>query len=152
MYKQFLKPLAFKLAPENAHHLTLKGLKLVLAIPFLAQLFRWYHRIEDKRLERNVFGLRFKNPVGLAAGFDKDGQHFRSMSSLGFGFIEVGTVTPRGQAGNPQPRLFRLAQDDALINRLGFNNEGVSALVERLKKGKPEGLILGGNIGKNKDT
>ena len=97
-------------------------------------------------------GLRFSNPVGLAAGFDKDGKYFREMAELGFGFIEIGTVTPKGQIGNPQPRLFRLPEDQGLINRMGFNNEGVDALVERLKQGKPEGVIIGGNIGKNKVT
>ncbi len=111
-----------------------------------------YYTIDDTRLEREVLGLRFRNPVGLAAGFDKDGKYFRLMETLGFGFVELGTVTPKPQAGNPQPRLFRLPKDEALINRMGFNNDGVDALVERLKKDKPENLIIGGNIGKNKVT
>jgi dihydroorotate dehydrogenase len=115
-------------------------------------MFKMAFSVKDSRLEREVFGLKFPNPVGLAAGFDKDGKHFRAMSALGFGFIEVGTVTPKGQEGNPQPRLFRLPADEALINRMGFNNEGVTALVDRLKGGKPKGLIIGGNIGKNKLT
>lgn len=152
MYKLFFKPLAFLFPPEKAHHLTLIGLKLILAVPVLSNLFRNYFTVEDKRLERTVFGLTFKNPVGLAAGFDKDGQHYQAMAALGFGFIELGTVTPVGQAGNPQPRLFRLPADEALINRMGFNNEGVDALVERLKEGQPHRLIIGGNIGKNKNT
>lgn len=97
-------------------------------------------------------GLKFKNPIGLAAGFDKDGKAYEELASFGFGFIEVGTVTPRPQPGNPQPRLFRLPADKALINRMGFNNKGVDALVERLRKRKPGDLIIGGNIGKNKDT
>jgi len=98
-------------------------------------------------------GLHFDNPVGLAAGFDKDGKFFHSMAALGFGFIELGTVTPKGQGGNPQPRLFRLPKDEGLINRMGFNNDGVGLLVERLKKkGKPRNVIVGGNIGKNKVT
>ena len=101
---------------------------------------------------RLVLGLHFPNPVGLAAGFDKDGKHLHAMAALGFGFIEVGTVTPRPQAGNPRPRLFRLPADAALINRMGFNNEGVEALVQRLQQPRPAGLIIGGNIGKNKDT
>ncbi len=108
--------------------------------------------IKDPRLEREVFGLKFANPVGLAAGFDKDGKYYRAMSSMGFGFLELGTVTPLPQDGNAQPRLFRLPQDEGIINRMGFNNEGVHALVERLKKGKPENVIIGGNIGKNKIT
>jgi len=107
---------------------------------------------QRKSLQRQCFGLHFSNPVGLAAGFDKDGRFFDAMSHLGFGFIEIGTVTPRPQIGNPQPRLFRLPKDNALINRMGFNNEGVEAMVSRLKGKRPKGLIVGGNIGKNKDT
>lgn len=152
MYKHILKPLVFLFSPERAHHLTLKLLSFGLAIPGLGQLIRSSFRYETPALERELFGLHFKNPVGLAAGFDKDGKYFRLMDALGFGFIELGTVTPKGQAGNPKPRLFRLPADEALINRMGFNNDGVEALIQRLKKGKPEGLIIGGNIGKNKVT
>jgi len=152
VYKILLKPLFFLLPPERAHHLTLFLLKLVLALPLIGGWFRRLYRVRDARLQRQVFGLTFPNPVGLAAGFDKDGKHFRAMQALGFGFIELGTVTPRPQSGNPQPRLFRLPQDEALINRMGFNNAGVEALVEQLKRGRPEGLIIGGNIGKNKTT
>ena len=153
MYRYLLKPFFFLLPPERAHHLTLFLLQMLLAIPGLGGLFRAWHRVRDPRLQRQYFGLTFPNPVGLAAGFDKDGRHFRAMSALGFGFIEIGTVTPRGQAGNPQPRLFRLPPDGALLNRMGFNNEGVDALVRRLRHGKrPPGLIIGGNIGKNKAT
>ncbi|MEM1319123.1 MAG: quinone-dependent dihydroorotate dehydrogenase [Bacteroidota bacterium] len=152
MYKFLLKPLFFLLPPERAHHLTLFFLKLTLAIPIVGQLFRSFYRVEDPRLHRQLLGLDFPNPVGLAAGFDKDGKYFRAMSSLGFGFIELGTVTPKGQVGNPQPRLFRLPEDNGLINRMGFNNEGVEALVHRLQTQRPEGLIIGGNIGKNKVT
>jgi len=108
--------------------------------------------LKDERLHREVFGLKFENPVGLAAGFDKDGKYYKAMSSMGFGFLELGTVTPQPQVGNPQPRLFRLPQDEGIINRMGFNNEGVHALEERLKKGKPKNVIIGGNIGKNKIT
>jgi len=152
MYKYILKPLFFRFSPERAHHLTLWLLRLGLAIPGVGQLIRSSFRYETPALERELFGLQFKNPVGLAAGFDKDGKYFRLMDALGFGFIELGTVTPKGQAGNPKPRLFRLPADEALINRMGFNNDGVEALVKRLKKGKPKGLIIGGNIGKNKAT
>ena len=152
MYKNILKPFLFQMAPEKAHHLTVALLKLVLSIPVINQIFRSAYRLEDSTLNRELMGLQFKNPVGLAAGFDKDGKYFRPMTALGFGFIEVGTVTPKGQAGNPQPRLFRLPQDEALINRMGFNNEGVEALVSRLQAGKPKGVIIGGNIGKNKLT
>ena len=137
---------------EKAHHLTIRLLKITLSIPIVSFLFKKSMELKDDRLKREVFGLTFQNPVGLAAGFDKDGKSYHAMSSMGFGFIELGTVTPKPQDGNPQPRLFRLKKDDGIINRMGFNNEGVHALVERLKKGKPEGVIIGGNIGKNKVT
>jgi dihydroorotate dehydrogenase len=152
VYKTLLKPLFFLLPPERAHQLTLFLLKLVLAVPGVGFLFRRQYDVRDARLERELFGLTFPNPVGLAAGFDKDGRHYRAMAALGFGFVEVGTVTPRPQAGNPKPRLFRLPQDGALINRMGFNNEGVQALAARLKRRKPDGILIGGNIGKNKST
>jgi len=152
VYKTFLKPLLFLLPPEKAHHLTIFLLKFTLAIPLLSSIFRSLYQVKDERLKRNLFGLTFENPVGLAAGFDKEGKYYRAMSSLGFGFIEVGTVTPKGQAGNPQPRLFRLPQDEGLINRMGFNNEGMEALAERLSQKRPKNLIIGGNIGKNKVT
>ena len=148
-----LKSALFRLAPERAHHLTVRGLAATLATPGLSRIFRNRYRLEDERLARTVFGIRFPNPVGLAAGFDKDGKYYHPMASLGFGFLELGTVTPRAQEGNPRPRLFRLPEDGALINRMGFNNEGVEALCQRLLRfGRPPGVILGGNIGKNKDT
>jgi dihydroorotate dehydrogenase len=150
---QLLKPALFQLAPERAHHLTVSGLAATLAIPGVSHAFRATYRLEDPALKRKVFGLPFPNPVGLAAGFDKDGKYYHHMASLGFGFLELGTVTPRPQAGNPQPRLFRLPKDRALINRMGFNNEGVDALAGRLlRHGRPGKTILGGNIGKNKTT
>ncbi|WP_020536684.1 quinone-dependent dihydroorotate dehydrogenase [Lewinella cohaerens] len=152
LYTKLLKPLLFRLAPEQAHHLTVKLLETSLMIPGVSAIMRNQYHLVDTRLRRQCFGIDFPNPVGLAAGFDKDGRYFHAMSNLGFGFIEIGTVTPRPQGGNPQPRLFRLPKDKALINRMGFNNEGVDALVERLKKGRPEGVVIGGNIGKNKDT
>jgi dihydroorotate dehydrogenase len=152
VYKLFIKPLFFLLPPEKAHYLTIFLLKLTLAIPVVNSIFKSLYKVKDDRLKRNLFGLTFENPVGLAAGFDKEGKYYEAMSSLGFGFIEVGTVTPKGQPGNPQPRLFRLPKDQALINRMGFNNEGMDALAERLKKKRPKNLIIGGNIGKNKAT
>ena len=151
MYK-LLKPLLFLLPAEKAHYFTVDLLKFTLGIPIVGSLFRSFYSVKDERLKRKVFGLEFENPVGLAAGFDKDGKAYKAMSALGFGFIEVGTVTPKPQDGNPQPRLFRLPEDNGLINRMGFNNAGVEAMVERLKKGKPKGVIIGGNIGKNKLT
>ncbi len=150
---QLLKPVLFRIAPERAHHLTVSGLAATLATPGVSHLFRKQYELSDDRLRRRVFGIDFPNPVGLAAGFDKDGKYYHGMASLGFGFLELGTVTPRPQAGNPRPRLFRLPQDGALINRMGFNNEGVEALCQRLLKfGRPGDTILGGNIGKNKTT
>ena len=152
MYR-LLKPLLFRLAPERAHHLTVQGLATVLNVPGISTLFRRQYALEDPDLRRSVLGLPFPNPVGLAAGFDKDGKYYKNMASLGFGFLELGTVTPRPQAGNAKPRLYRLPTDRALINRMGFNNEGVEALARNLlRDGRPGHAILGGNIGKNKDT
>ncbi|MEM8586042.1 MAG: quinone-dependent dihydroorotate dehydrogenase [Bacteroidota bacterium] len=153
MIYQLAKPLLFSMAPEKAHDFTVGALKTTLATPVLGSGFRSAFKLEDARLERELFGLKFPNPVGLAAGFDKDGKYYHQMAALGFGFVELGTVTPRPQSGNPRPRLFRLPTDRALINRMGFNNEGVDALAKRLEKyGRPGQIILGGNIGKNKDT
>lgn len=152
MYKSFLKPFLFRLDPEEAHYKTVNLFKTALALPFGKSIVKNLYTFESKSLEREVFGLHFKNPVGLAAGFDKDGKFYQQMAKLGFGFIEIGTVTPKPQGGNPKPRLFRLPKDEALINRMGFNNDGVDAMVERLKNGKPAGVIIGGNIGKNKIT
>ena len=152
MYKTILKPLLFNVDPERAHHLTVSLFRTALKVPFAASIFNGLYGFQSPKLERKVFGLKFKNPVGLAAGFDKDGKYHKEMSKLGFGFIEIGTVTPLPQGGNPQPRLFRLKQDEALINRMGFNNDGVDAMVERLKSHRPKDVVLGGNIGKNKVT
>ncbi len=152
LYKLLLKPLFFLLPPERAHYLTLTLFRILLAIPLVGWLVRKAYAVNDPKLEREVFGLKFKNPIGLAAGFDKDGNAFPTMAALGFGFVEVGTVTPQPQAGNPKPRLFRLPKDEALINRMGFNNAGVAALAQRLQGKRPKGLIIGGNIGKNKVT
>ena len=149
---RFLKPFLFLLDAEKAHHLTLNLFKFALSLPFGRAIFRKLYQIQDPKLKRELFGLVFENPVGLAAGFDKDGKHVSAMQNLGFGFIEIGTVTPKGQIGNPQPRLFRLPKDEALINRMGFNNEGVEALVSRIKDKDWGNLIIGGNIGKNKTT
>ena len=146
MYKSLIRPILFKFDPEKVHYFTFSILKnfTVLARIFLPK------PIEDPRLEREVFGLKFKNPVGLAAGFDKDAKMFQELSDLGFGFIEIGTLTPKAQHGNPKKRLFRLIEDSAIINRMGFNNGGVDAAVERLKNKK--NVLIGGNIGKNKVT
>ncbi len=152
MYNLLIKPILFLFTPERAHHITLTLFNILLSIPLVGSLVKSFYRVEDKKLERQLFGLTFPNPVGLAAGFDKDGKHYKTMAALGFGFVEVGTVTPKGQVGNPQPRLFRLKSDEALINRMGFNNDGMQALVDRMKKGRLQNIVIGGNIGKNKTT
>ena len=151
MYKSLLKPLLFLKNPESAHHFTFGLTKFSFNLPVVGSILKGIYSFENPKLEREVFGLKFKNPVGLAAGFDKDAKLIDEMAMLGFGFIEIGTLTPKPQEGNPLPRLFRLPQDEALINRMGFNNGGVSAAVERLKKRKSS-VIVGGNIGKNKVT
>ncbi|MFD0933491.1 quinone-dependent dihydroorotate dehydrogenase [Psychroflexus salinarum] len=150
MYKQIIRPLLFQFDPESVHHFSFKSLRFAHQVPGIPQFLRSKFTIEDKRLEREVFGLKFKNPVGLAAGFDKNAGLFKELSSLGFGFIEIGTVTPKAQSGNPKKRLFRLMEDSAIINRMGFNNKGVDEAVKRLKKNTD--VIIGGNIGKNKVT
>ncbi|MGZ5262372.1 MAG: quinone-dependent dihydroorotate dehydrogenase [Kaistella sp.] len=146
MYKSLIRPILFEFDPEEVHYFTFSLLK---NFGFLTKIF-FPKPLEDLRLEREVFGLKFKNPVGLAAGFDKDAKMFSELSDLGFGFIEIGTLTPKPQDGNPKKRLFRLKEDSAIINRMGFNNGGVDEAVERLKKNK--NVLIGGNIGKNKVT
>src|ERR1035437_1603525 len=148
MYKLLIRPILFLFLPEISHHIVVALLK----IPFVPFLLGLIYKYEDARLEKNVLGLKFPNPVGLAAGFDKDATFFDEIAGCGFGFIEVGTVTPKPQPGNDKPRLFRLKEDEALINRMGFNNDGVEAMVERLKRRKNFKVIIGGNIGKNKIT
>lgn len=151
MYKLLLRPLFFLFDPEKIHHFTFSLIKFTSIIPGFSVLFRSLYVIEDKRLERKLFGLTFKNPVGLAAGFDKNAVLYNELANFGFGFIEIGTVTPKGQAGNPKKRLFRLKDDQGIINRMGFNNEGLDAAITQLKKNKGK-LIIGGNIGKNTNT
>ena len=151
MYKAIIRPLFFCFDPEKIHHFAFKSLKVLNAIPGFSRLSRVLYKVNDPRLKRTVFGLEFDNPVGLAAGFDKEAKLYDELANLGFGFIEIGTLTPKGQEGNPKPRLFRLPQDSALVNRMGFNNEGVEAAVTRLKKRKTK-VLIGGNIGKNKIT
>ena len=152
LYHSFIKPYMFGLDAEKAHYKTVSLFRFALKMPFGKSIIKSLYNFQSPKLERKLFGLTFKNPVGLAAGFDKDGKFYKEMSNLGFGFIEIGTVTPKPQDGNPKPRLFRLKEDEGLINRMGFNNDGVDAMVERLKKFKPKDVILGGNIGKNKVT
>jgi len=151
MYKTLIRPILFLFPPEFIHHITFKTLKILFKIPGIFSLVKAQFSVTDKNLERNLFGLTFKNPVGLAAGFDKNAVLFDELAAFGFGFVEIGTVTPKPQPGNPKPRLFRLKKDQALINRMGFNNDGVEAIAERLKHRKTD-IIIGGNIGKNKVT
>lgn len=150
MYKVFIKPILFLFDPEWVHHTVFSTLKLIHRIPGMGNLIKGFYQVKDQRLERKLFGLTFPNPVGLAAGFDKDAKLYKELSNFGFGFIEIGTLTPKPQPGNPKKRLFRLPEDGGLINRMGFNNEGVEAAIERLKRNK--GILIGGNIGKNKLT
>lgn len=154
MYR-LVKPIFFKFDPESVHHFVVKRLKWFNDVfPLGKTIIRGSFDVKIKGLEREVFGIKFKNPVGLAAGFDKNGEYVEPLSNLGFGFIEVGTVTPMPQPGNDKPRMFRLPVDEALINRMGFNNKGVDVMAERLRllKDKHPDIVVGGNIGKNKTT
>ena len=150
MYNKLLKPFLFLFDPEAVHHFVFYFIKIFNKIPFVRLILRSIFLINNPKLKRKILGIDFPNPVGLAAGFDKDAKLFNELSNFGFGFIEVGTVTPLNQNGNPKKRLFRLVSDDALINRMGFNNKGVDSLINRLKKRKD--VIVGVNIGKNKST
>ena len=151
MYKSLLRPFFFSFDPEKIHHFTFSLVKVTSKIPGMASLYRRLYTIEDPKLERKLFGLTFKNPVGLAAGFDKNAVLYNELANFGFGFIEIGTVTPKGQEGNPKKRLFRLKDDQGIINRMGFNNQGLEQAIVQLKKNKGK-LIIGGNIGKNTQT
>ena len=148
MYKSLIRPLLFSIDPEKVHYFTFALIRNLSKIPGVPKLLRALYLNKDPRLERTLFGLTFKNPVGLAAGFDKNAVLFNELADFGFGFVEIGTLTPKGQEGNPKQRLFRLKDDQGLINRMGFNNDGVAAAITHLKKNKKK-LIIGGNIGKN---
>jgi len=151
MYSTLIKPILFLFDPEKIHHFVFGILRFKGSLPGFKSILRLLFDYHHSQLQRTLFGLTFKNPVGLAAGFDKDAKLIDELACFGFGFIEIGTLTPKPQPGNEKPRLFRLPDDQALINRMGFNNEGVLAAVERLKKRKSD-VIVGGNIGKNKST
>ena len=150
MYR-FFRPFFFLFPPEAIHGFVAYLMRFVYCIPPLRALVRNMFTVKHPALEREFCGLKFSNPVGLAAGFDKNANLYRAFSTLGFSFIEIGTVTPKGQSGNPKPRSFRIVQDNALINRMGFNNKGVDAAVKQLKRKRPN-IVIGGNIGKNTDT
>jgi len=151
MLYRFFRPLFFVFPPEVMHHFVAGLMRFVSCIPPLRAMVRAMFVVKHPALEREFCGLKFANPVGLAAGFDKNATLYRAFSTLGFSFIEIGTVTPKGQPGNPKPRLFRIVQDEAMINRMGFNNLGVDAAVKQLKRKRPD-IIIGGNIGKNTAT
>ena len=151
MYKLFIRRFLFLFDPEKIHYVTFSLIRFLCKVPFFSAIFRAMYLIEDKRLERNLFGITFKNPVGLAAGFDKNAVLYNELANFGFGFIEIGTVTPKGQEGNPKKRLFRLKDDQGIINRMGFNNDGLETAIVQLKKNKGK-LVIGGNIGKNTQT
>ncbi len=150
MYKKVIQPLLFLFDPERVHYFTFSLIKILSAVPGMPWFFRVLYLVKHPKLEREVFGLKFPNPVGLAAGFDKNAVLYKALANFGFGFIEIGTITPKAQPGNPKKRLFRLKEDEAIINRMGFNNEGVEAAIKRLKSNSK--VLIGGNIGKNKTT
>ena len=150
MYK-IVRFFLFLFNPEFIHHILFKLIKFGAIIPGKMWARRLLFKVSNSRLEREVFGLKFENPVGLAAGFDKDAKLFDELASFGFGFVEIGTVTPLPQEGNPKPRLFRLKEDSGIINRMGFNNQGLESVVARLRR-KRSNIIIGGNISKNKET
>lgn len=151
MYKLIIRPLFFLFDPEKIHNIVFWCLKIVQRIPVLSVMIQKKYVFQNTKLEKELFGIRFPNPVGLAAGFDKDAEVVDAFANFGFGFLEIGTLTPKPQPGNHKKRLFRLPQDKALINRMGFNNDGVEAAVKRLKKRRSK-IIIAGNIGKNKVT
>lgn len=148
MYKSLIRPLLFSFGAETAHNLTFSMLSAVRAIPFARSIVRTIFRTDESGLEKTVFGLRFRNPVGLAGGLDKNGEHYNELSDFGFSFIEIGSLTPEPQDGNPKPRLFRVIKDRAIINRMGINNKGVKYAAANLRKHKPE-TIIAANISKN---
>ncbi len=151
MYKKIIRPLLFELSPELIHRIVVVMLRVVHYVPGARQLLRTCFTVRHPSLEREVFGIKFPNPVGIAAGFDKDAEVYDELLSLGFGFTEVGTVTPKGQPGNPRPRLFRLPLDEALINRMGFNNRGMENAVRNLRHRKRR-QVIGASLGKNTAT
>lgn len=149
MYKKIVRPLLFLFDPETVHHATVNLMRVLRYVPFAGWLMRACYVRRDKSLERELFGLKFPNPIGLAAGFDKDAECFDMLGNLGFGFVEIGTVTPRAQGGNPSPRCFRLPEDGAIVNRMGFNNKGSEHAAHKLRHSCARRVIVGGNIGKN---
>ncbi|NJN50220.1 MAG: dihydroorotate dehydrogenase (quinone), partial [Polaribacter sp.] len=144
MYKLIIRPLLFFFDAEKVHHFSFAFIRFINQIPGVSSIIKSIFEVHHPSLERKLFGITFKNPVGLAAGFDKDAKLYKELSNFGFGFVEIGTITPKPQEGNPKKRLFRLKEDQGIINRMGFNNGGVVEAVERLKKNN--GVLIGGNI------
>lgn len=151
LYKSLIRPVLFRMYAENVHRLIKNTLKFSFFIPGIKAITKSIYAVNHPKLEREVFGLKFKNPVGIAAGFDKNAEMYNEMSAFGFGHIEIGTITPVGQSGNPKPRIFRLIPDQGMINRMGFNNGGIETAVRNLKKRNSD-VIIGGNLGKNTVT
>ena len=151
MYKKLVRPLLFLSNPESIHNFSFFIIKFFLRIPLVKTLIKSLFSYENEKLNTSLFGINFKNKIGLAAGFDKNGEFLNEMECFGFGHVEVGTITPRPQPGNPKPRLFRLKSERALINRMGFNNDGVEQILKRIKSYRGN-LVIGANIGKNKTT
>jgi len=149
MYKLIIRPLLFKLSPERVHHLIITLVKFGFKIPGIKPLITACYSVKHPKLKREVCGLAFQNPVGLAAGFDKNADFYHEFAAFGFSHIEVGTVTPKGQPGNPKPRSFRIPKDKGLINRMGFNNNGAQACQRKLAQRNTANMLIGGNIGKN---
>ena len=148
MYKHIIKPILFTFNPETAHNLTFAGLKFLRYVPFAGSIMRSLYKRDVPTLEKEVFGIHFPNPVGLAGGLDKNGEFYNDMANFGFGFVEIGSLTPQPQDGNPKPRCFRVPKDKAIINRFGINNKGVKNAIEHLKKERPN-VIVAANISKN---
>lgn len=148
MYKHFIRPILFRFNPETAHNMTFKALSFARYLPFARSIIRAIYHRESPSLEKEVFGIKFPNPVGLAGGLDKNGEFYNDMGNFGFGFVEIGSLTPKPQDGNPKPRCWRVPGDKAIINRFGINNKGVKHAVENLKKNHPE-VIVAANISKN---
>lgn len=152
MYKNFIRPILFMFGPETAHKITSSLIRFAGWLPFGRLIIGMFCKVKHPSLQREVLGIKFPNPIGVAAGLDKDATFYQELSAMGFGFIEVGAVTPRPQPGNEKPRCFRLPKDRALINRFGFNNKGMEAMAERLKAERKKGIVVGVNLGKNTDT
>ncbi|MBQ7222903.1 MAG: quinone-dependent dihydroorotate dehydrogenase [Bacteroidales bacterium] len=151
MYKNIIRPILFLFPPEVAHAITLKGLRIARKVPGFRTLLKLTYSVKSPSLERELFGIKFKNPIGIAAGLDKNGDHYNDFANFGFSFIEIGSITPEPQSGNPRPRLFRLPKDSALINRMGINNRGVQYTADYLSK-NPKKIVVAGSLAKNSTT